>query len=76
MAWDYTETEYAKQAATDPVWGLERLINGGLPGGGNKPRASRTVLTAIKNLRRYARVLGTHPMEQAFLTPAQKNLTA
>lgn len=33
MAWDYTETEYQKQAAADPVWGLERLINGGLPDG-------------------------------------------
>jgi len=28
--WDYTKTEYEKQAAADPVWKLERLINYGL----------------------------------------------
>lgn len=33
MAWDYTDVEYAKQAAADPVWDLERRINGGLPDG-------------------------------------------
>jgi hypothetical protein len=33
MAWDYTDAEYAKQAAADPVWDLERRINGGLPNG-------------------------------------------
>lgn len=27
MTWDYTKTEYEKQAKTDPVWHLERLIN-------------------------------------------------
>ena len=29
MAWDYTKTEYGKQAKKDPVWELERLINYG-----------------------------------------------
>lgn len=29
MPWDYTEEEYRKQAAADPVWHLERLINYG-----------------------------------------------
>lgn len=33
MAWDYTDIEYAKQAAADPLWDLERLINGGLADG-------------------------------------------
>jgi len=28
--WDYTKTEYEKQAAADPIWKLERLINYGL----------------------------------------------
>lgn len=28
MAWDYTQTEYEKQAAADPRWQLERIING------------------------------------------------
>lgn len=32
MAWDYTKTEYNKQAKADPVWHLERLINYGLNG--------------------------------------------
>ncbi len=31
MAWDYTEKAYKKQALADPVWHLERLINGGAP---------------------------------------------
>lgn len=30
MTWDYTKTEYQKQAKADPVWHLERLINYGL----------------------------------------------
>lgn len=30
MAWDYTQTEYEKQAKSDPVWELERQINYGL----------------------------------------------
>lgn len=30
MPWDYTTTEYRKQARTDPQWHLERLINYGL----------------------------------------------
>ena len=30
MTWDYTKTEYEKQAKKDPVWELERLINYGL----------------------------------------------
>ena len=30
MTWDYTKTEYEKQAKADPVWRLERLINYGL----------------------------------------------
>mgnify|MGYP001589355149 CR=1 FL=1 len=30
MAWDYTETEYQKQANADPLWRLERLITYGL----------------------------------------------
>ena len=30
MAWDYTETEYQKQAQADPLWRLERLITYGL----------------------------------------------
>ncbi|OHB17776.1 MAG: hypothetical protein A2734_02870 [Parcubacteria group bacterium RIFCSPHIGHO2_01_FULL_40_30] len=30
MTWDYTKTEYEKQAEKDPVWELERLINYGL----------------------------------------------
>lgn len=29
MTWDYTKTEYGKQAEKDPVWELERLINYG-----------------------------------------------
>lgn len=32
MAWDYTQTEYDKQAKNDPVWELERLINYGTGG--------------------------------------------
>ena len=28
--WDYTKTEYDKQAAADQIWKLERLINYGL----------------------------------------------
>ena len=27
MSWDYTKTEYEKQAKADPVWHLERIIN-------------------------------------------------
>lgn len=30
MTWDYQKTEYEKQAKTDPLWRLERLINYGL----------------------------------------------
>ena len=30
MPWDYAKTEYEKQAAKDPVWELERIINYGL----------------------------------------------
>lgn len=30
MAWDYAEKEETKQAAADPKWFLERLINHGL----------------------------------------------
>ena len=30
MTWDYTETEYKKQANADPKWHLERLITHGL----------------------------------------------
>lgn len=30
MPWDYPDVEYRKQAAADPVWHLERLINHGL----------------------------------------------
>jgi len=30
MTWDYTTTEYQKQAQADPKWHLERLINYGL----------------------------------------------
>ncbi len=29
MPWDYTKTEYEKQAEKDPVWELERIINYG-----------------------------------------------
>ncbi len=29
MTWDYTKTEYEKQAKADPVWHLERIINHG-----------------------------------------------
>lgn len=29
MPWDYTEEEYRKQAAADPIWRLERMINYG-----------------------------------------------
>lgn len=32
MAWDYTITEYKKQADADPLWRLERLIMYGLRG--------------------------------------------
>jgi hypothetical protein len=32
MPWDYTKTEYERQAKTDLIWGLERLINYGLQG--------------------------------------------
>lgn len=28
MTWDYTKTEYEKQAKSDPRWHLERIING------------------------------------------------
>lgn len=30
MTWDYSEEAYKRQAAADPVWHLERLINYGL----------------------------------------------
>lgn len=30
MAWDYTKTEYQKQAEADKKWQLERMINYGL----------------------------------------------
>ena len=30
MTWDYSTTEYQKQAKADPKWHLERLINYGL----------------------------------------------
>lgn len=30
MPWDYTKDEYHKQAKSDPIWHLERLINNGL----------------------------------------------
>ena len=30
MAWDYQKEAYQKQAAADPIWHLERLINLGL----------------------------------------------
>lgn len=29
MVWDYTKTEYQKQAQADVIWRLERLINYG-----------------------------------------------
>lgn len=32
MTWDYTETEYEKQAKADPRWRLERLLAYGLKG--------------------------------------------
>lgn len=32
MSWDYQQSEYKKQAKTDPIWYLERLINYGLKG--------------------------------------------
>ena len=32
MPWDYSKTEYDKQAKSDPIWHLERLINYGLNG--------------------------------------------
>lgn len=32
MVWDYTKEEYEKQAKTDPLWHLERLVNYGLDG--------------------------------------------
>ena len=32
MPWDYSKTEYEKQAKADPVWHLERLLNYGLQG--------------------------------------------
>lgn len=38
MPWDYTKTEYEKQAKADPVWRLERLIKYGL-GNERLPRA-------------------------------------
>lgn len=40
MVWDYTKTEYEKQAKADPVWHLERLINYGL----GKERLERELL--------------------------------
>jgi len=30
MHWDYTDAEFNKQAASDPVWRLERMIIYGL----------------------------------------------
>lgn len=32
MTWDYKDDQYKKQAAADPVWKLERMINYGLNG--------------------------------------------
>ncbi len=32
MAWDYTPAQQDAQAAADPVWMLERMINYGLEG--------------------------------------------
>lgn len=40
MLWDYTKTEYEKQAKYDTVWRLERLINYGL----NEERLHRELL--------------------------------
>lgn len=39
MPWDYTETEYKKQAAADPIWALERKILYGLEPGEKLERA-------------------------------------
>ena len=48
MVWDYTKTEYEKQAKADPVWHLERLINYGL----EKEKINRKFLEKhLKELR-------------------------
>ena len=39
MPWDYTKTEYAKQATADPIWALERKILYGLEPGEKFQRA-------------------------------------
>jgi len=48
MPWDYAETEYAKQAAADEVWRLERLINYGLGGKRLDRETTRRVLPLLK----------------------------
>jgi len=48
MVWDYTETEYAKQAAADEVWRLERLINYGLGGEKLDREATKRALPLLK----------------------------
>lgn len=58
MAWDYTDAEYAKQAAADPVWDLERRINGGLADG-------KTISLAL--LRAHLPQLNISPDRRAFL---------
>jgi hypothetical protein len=48
MAWDYTKTEYKKQAQIDPVWRLERLINYGLGDEKLDPEEIRRFLPQLK----------------------------
>lgn len=57
MTWDYTTTEYQKQAQADPKWYLERLINYGLDG----QKIDR------KNLEKYLIELNIPDDRRAFL---------
>lgn len=48
MAWDYTKTEYEKQASHDEKWHLERIINYG----NGKEKLSKNALEKyLKELR-------------------------
>lgn len=48
MTWDYEKTEYEKQAQSDPVWHLERLINYGLGGEKLNRETLKRYLPALK----------------------------
>lgn len=48
MPWDYTKSEYEKQAKADLVWHLERLINHGLGEEKINPKILREHLYELK----------------------------